>query len=228
MTAEQNGHYDHEAPTSFEVELPAGGRLLLHSVDEVDLWEESAKRYIGDYQLSQQNDLLLLGAILSQQLAMFRAQQRMNGMAPKLDDRGLPTGKYERREVKVSDLSAAQATITKASVEIRELEKTLGIDKKAREAGGTHTVQNYVSTLKEAARKYGIHLSKRMQAYEKVMMEARWKLRLLRNGDAEDRAYHKLTPQGILDWLERELEQLEDVDKTYAREKHRVFLAKIK
>jgi hypothetical protein len=200
---------------------------MLHSIDEVDLWEESAQRYVNDYQLTQQNDLLLLGAILSQQLAMFRAQQRMNGMAPELDDRGLPTGQYKRQEVRVSDLSAAQSTITKASVEIRELEKTLGIDKKAREAGGVHTVQNYVGTLKEAARTYGIHLSKRMQEYEKVMMDMRWRLRLLRNGDAEDRNYHRLTPQSILDHLEKELERLEEVDKTYAKEKHKVFLGRI-
>jgi hypothetical protein len=200
---------------------------MLHSVDEVDLWEESAQRYVNDYQLSQQNDLLLLGAILSQQLAMFRAQQRMNGMAPKLDDKGLPTGDYKRQEVKVSDLSAAQSTITKASIEIRELEKTLGIDKKAREAGGTHTVQNYVSTLKEAARTYGVHLSKRMQEYEKVMMDMRWRLRLLRNGDPEDRNYHRLTPQSVLDHLEKELERLEELDKTYAKEKHRVFLGRV-
>jgi hypothetical protein len=204
--------YAHK-PTSFEVALPAGGKLMLHSVDEVDLWEESAQRYVNDYQLSQQNDLLLLGAILSQQLAMFRAQQRMNGMAPKLDDKGLPTGDYKRQEVKVSDLSAAQST--------------LGIDKKAREAGGTHTVQNYVSTLKEAARTYGVHLSKRMQEYEKVMMDMRWRLRLLRNGDPEDRNYHRLTPQSVLDHLEKELERLEELDKTYAKEKHRVFLGRV-
>lgn len=181
------GRFGHTPPPNFEVDLPAGGRLLLHSLEEVELREESARRYMSDYQLTQQNDLLLLGAILSQQLAMFRAQQRMNGIAPELDAKGLPTGRYRRKELKVADMSAAQKTILTASGEIREFEKTLGIDKKAREAGGTHTVQNYVKTLKTAARKYGLHLSKRMQEYENVMMEARWKLRLLRNGDAEDR-----------------------------------------
>jgi hypothetical protein len=155
--------YAHKPPPDFEVDLPAGGRLMLHSLEEVDLWEESAKRYMQDYQLTQQNDLLLLGAVLSQQLAMFRAQQRMNGMAPKLDDKGMPTGQYVRKELKVNDMGAAQSTIIKASTEIRELEKALGIDKKTREAGGAHTVQNYVGTLKAAARQYGIHLSKRMQ-----------------------------------------------------------------
>jgi hypothetical protein len=218
--------YAHKPPPDFEVDLPAGGRLMLHSLEEVDLWEESAKRYMQDYQLTQQNDLLLLGAVLSQQLAMFRAQQRMNGMAPKLDDKGMPTGQYVRKELKVNDMGAAQSTIIKASTEIRELEKALGIDKKTREAGGAHTVQNYVGTLKAAARQYGIHLSKRMREYERVMMDARWRLRLMRNGDAEDRAYHKLTPQTVCDWLEGELAKLEELDKQYAREKHAVFVGR--
>jgi hypothetical protein len=213
-------------PDTFEVDLPAGGRLNLHSLAEVELWEESSKRYMSDYQLTQQNDLLLLGAILSQQLAMFRAQQRMNGMTPELDANGVPTGAYQRKELKVTDMSAAQGTIIKASQEIRELEKTLGIDKKNREAGGAHTVQNYVTTLKAAARSYGLHLSRRMQAYEAMAMETRWKLRLLRHGDPEDRAYHHVTPQTICDWLEAELARLEELDQRYAVEKHKVFVGR--
>ncbi len=41
---------------------------------------------------------------------MFRAQQRMNGMAPKLDANGAPTGAYVQKELKVSDMGAAEAT----------------------------------------------------------------------------------------------------------------------
>jgi hypothetical protein len=226
LTVNGTNQYGHTPPPDFGVDLPAGGRLTLNSVEEVDLWEESAKRYLQDYQLSQQNDLLLLGAILSQQLAMFRAQQRMNGMKPQLDEKGVPTGQYVRSELKVNEMGAAQTTIIKASTEIRELEKALGIDKKTREQGGAHTVQNYVTTLKKAAREYGIHLNERMKAYEKVSMDARWKLRLLRNGDPEDRAYHKLTPQAFCDWLEGELAKLEEIDKTYARDKHAVFVGR--
>lgn len=218
--------HGHALPSDFEVELPAGGSLLLHSLEEVDLWEESAKRYVQDYQLTQQNDLLLLGAILSQQLAMFRAQQRMNGMTPELDGKGAPTGQYVRKELKVADMGAAQSTIVKASTEIRELEKALGIDKKTREAGGAHNVQNYVQTLKAAARQYGVHLSKRMQKYELMAMEARWRIRLLRNGDAEDRRYHGITEQKVIDWLEEQLVELEKADQEFAREKHRVFIGR--
>lgn len=224
MTTNQ---YSHKPPADYSVELPAGGRLLLQTADEVDLWEESRERYQVDYQLTQQNDLLLLGAILTQQLAMFRAQMRMNGMELETDEHGHPTGQYVRTQPKLSEMAEAQRTVTKAAEEIRELEKTLGIDKKQREAGGAHTVANYIQTLKQAAREYGIHLSHRMRAYENVMMEARWRLRGLRSWDAEDRAYHNLTPQTICDWLEQELAKIEELDQRYAREKHKVYLGRL-
>lgn len=221
--------YGHALPPSFEVALPAGGRLHLQSLEEVELWEESAKRYMDAYHLSEQNDLLTLGAILSQQLVIFRAQQRLNGMVPELDDMDVPTGRYrvDKEALKPSEMSAAQSTITKASTEIRELERALGIDKRTREAGGQHTVQDYVQTLKGAAREYGVHVSKRVKAYERVCMEARWRLRLLDNGDAEDRAYHDLTPAKFCDWMRGQLAELEEADKRFAHEKGKLVVGRL-
>lgn len=218
----------HALPVSFDVELPSGGRLHLQTEEEVDLWEESSRRYIEDYGLSQQNDLILLGAILTQQLAMFRAQARMNGMEAEFDADGLPTGRYKKTALKASDMTAAQTIIIKAATEIRELEKALGIDKKTREQGGQQTVAGYVGTLKEAAREYGLHISKRVKAYEQLCMDARWKLRVLRNGDAEDRQYEGISEASILNWLEEELAKLEEIDKQYANERGRLYLGAVR
>jgi hypothetical protein len=164
---------------------------------------------------------------LTQQLIMFRAQRRLNGMVPELDAAGVPTGRYQQAEIKPSEVNSAHNTLIKAADQIRELEKALAIDKKTRESGGTHTVANYVETLKYAARTYGVHLSKRVKDYERVMMEARWKLRLLRNGDPEDRSYHGLTEKSFCQWLEKELETLEEADRRFAHEKGRLFVGKL-
>src|SRR5438067_2420074 len=129
----------------FEVDLPAGGRLELQNAEEVRYWEDSAKRYVQDYGLIKANDLVLLGAILAQGIAMRRAMDDLND--PKR-------------------ATSAVTTIGKASEQIRELEKALGIDKKTREAGGRHTVEDYVTTLKRAAHERGVHISKRVKAYE--------------------------------------------------------------
>lgn len=190
----------------FMVDLPAGGRLELNDADEVELWEESAKRYIEDYGLVKANDLMLLGAILSQAIAMYRAQRELND--PK-------------------KASSGQNTIIKAAEEIRALEKALGIDKKSREAGGQHTVGSYVQNLKAAAHSKGVHIATRVKKYEAFVMELRWKVRLLRNGDDEDKTYHGLTEESVIAWAEQQMAELEEHDRKFAHEKARVFVGRL-
>lgn len=170
------------------------------------MWEESAKRYIEDYGLVKANDLMLLGAILSQGIAMFRAQRDLSD--PK-------------------KAGQAATAISKASEQIRELEKALGIDKKSREAGGQHTVADYVTTLKRAAHAKGVRISERIKAYEAFMTELSWKIRVLENGDDEDRSYHSLTPESICEWASKELEKLAEKDKEWAKEKGRIFVGRV-
>lgn len=211
----------------YEVNRPGGGKLILVSQDEVEVWEELRDKYIRDYALTKANDLALLGTILSQHLVIFRAEQRLNGMEPELDHGGVPTGRYKHQPPKDSDITSAHKAINSASKEIRELESSLGVDKKTREAGGQHTVTDYVTRLKKAAHQMGVHISKRTLAYEEFNMELKWKIRLWENGDEEDRQYHDLTPEKILEWAGRELAKLEEVDKKYANEKGKVFIGQL-
>jgi hypothetical protein len=190
----------------FEVDLPAGGRFRLNSADEVQMWEESAKAYIEDYGLSKANDLMLLGAILSQGIAMFRAQQ------------DLADAKKANTAVK---------TIAAASEQIRELEKALGIDKKSREAGGQHTIADYVARIKLAAHQKGVRISERTLEYEAFVMELRWKLRVLHNADAEDRREMGLSEQSVIAWAWQKVNDLEDRDKDWANQKGKVFVGRV-
>src|SRR5690606_35990478 len=137
--------------------------------EEVSMWEKAEENYRRDYALDKANDLVLLGAILTQQLALFRAQQEVNGMKPDFDGEGLPTGKYKRVALKPAELKAAQDVVIRASKEIRELETTLVIDKKTRDAGGKQTTADYLAELKRAAGQYGIHISNRLLRYEEFV-----------------------------------------------------------
>lgn len=211
----------------YEVELPSGGKLHLQSEEEVELWTNSHERYIEDYQLAKLNDLVLLGAILQQQVIVFRAQRSMNGMVPELDANQLPTGRYIMKQVDPADQGDYIAMMNKAAAEITRIEKALGIDKVTRESGGAHTLEQYLRTLKRAAHQRAIHISRRTLAYEKFVNELRWRLRGLRNWDAEDRAYHDLTPEKVLDWCWEQLTELEQADKDYAREKGKLFVGKL-
>lgn len=211
----------------FQVELPAGGLLHLQAAEEVDLWEKSSERYRDDYHLSKTNDLVLLGAILQHQVELFRAQRRLNGQKPELDAADQPTGKYVQEVLDDKDRDQVMARLNKSSQEIRSIEKALGIDKVTREAGGAVSVENYLRTLKAAAHERAIHISKRVLEYERVVNEARWKLRIMENCDAEDRAYHDLTPDNLLKWLSEELNALEEADKKFDRERGKIYVGKL-
>lgn len=202
-----NGSDADTATARFLVHLPAGGApIALKSAAEVAYWNDVQQQYTSDYGFSRTNDLVLLGAVLSQTIAMYRAQLELAD--PKR-------------------ASAAVALIGKASEQIRELEKALGVDKKSREAGGQHTMADYVTRAKRAAHEYGIHISDRVKAYEDLAMELRWRIRVLRNGDDEDRRHHKITEGSIIKYAEQRLAELEEKDKEWAREKGRLFIGQL-
>jgi hypothetical protein len=211
---------------NFEVDMPGnGGKFQLQTLEEVDLFEQTRDAYIKDYGLTKQNDLLTLGSILSLTVEKFRAQKQLTGMEPELDANNVPTGRYKVSKEK-KERSAALSTITKISAEIREIEKTMGLDKKTRDAGGQHSTANYIDLLKRKAHEYGVRITERTKEFERVMMEARWKIRLLRNGDPEDRAHHNITETEIINWLEKELAKIEANDKKWAKEKGKLFVGK--
>jgi hypothetical protein len=224
-----NGNGSHEFDEHvWEAHLPAGGRLFLRSAEELDYFDTIRDGYVADYNLTKLNDLALLGALLSQQLEVYRAQQLMNGMEPVMDADNIPTGEYALTEVKDSTKNAAQQRLLKATEEVRAIEKTLGIDKKTRESGGQYTVEEYIGTLKAAARKYGLHISRRFKRHEKFANGLRWRIRLLHNGDHEDRQYHGVdTPEQVVEWAEKELAKIEEHDKQFAKEHGALVIGKL-
>jgi hypothetical protein len=217
---------DNADPETLEVDLPAGGKMHLLD-EEVDLWTNLSQRYQSDYRLRKVNDLVALGSILMHQLTLFRAQRALSGLVPKYDDDELFTGQFERIKVTQSASQAATQDIARASKEIRELEKSLGIDKKGRDAAGDQDIPTYLRRLKAFGREMGIHISKRVHAYEEFVNELRWRVRLEQNGDPEDKAYHDCTPEGILKWADAQLEHLTEVDKEFAREKGKLVVGKL-
>jgi hypothetical protein len=190
----------------FDVEVPGGGKLTLADAEEVDLWNTAAEDYIAEYGFSKVNDLLVLGMILTFRLHIHREQRKM------ADEK---------------TAAAASKQILVLAGEMRDLEKQLGIDKKSREAGGQHTVIDYLTKLKHAAHEMGIHINERVGKYEAVAMKAREKIRMLRNLDLEDRRHHDISEGSIISWLERELADLEEVDREFAKTKARLWLGRL-
>lgn len=212
---------------TFEVDAPGGGKLAVLTAEEVTVYEEMRDSYIKDYALVRQSELVLLGALLSQALEIFRAQQEISGLIPRYDESGVPLGEYERKKLTPSQRVDVQKIVIAASKEIRELEKQLGIDKKSRDAGGKENVAEYITMLKRAGHRMGIHIHERVFKYEAFANEMRWRLRLLQNGDAEDKKYHDVSPEKICNWAREQLAEIEEHDKKFAKEQAGLFGGKL-
>lgn len=213
--------------TVFRVDLPAGGSLHMQTPDEVELWNKARERIMSEYVLRKHNDLINLGALLQQQVILYRCQVAINGMEAETDSHGIPTGAYRRVDLDASEVMGYQKTLTECAKEVGRLEKALGIDKVTREAGGAHTLESYIKTLKRAAHERGIHITGQVTEYQRVMKELGWKLRLLYRGDPQDRQYHSVTPRSVLDWLWEEVQRLEDRDKEWAKETGKLYIGKL-
>lgn len=208
---------------NFDVELPAGGKLPLQTIQEVEVFEDAREAYLRDFQISHHSDKLAIGSLLLMHLEIFRNQQRLNGMEAEVDANSVPTGRYKKVEVKGQDRASALTVLIKARESVAETEKSLGIDKRTRDQGGQYDIATYIGGAKQAAREYGVHLSKRYMAYVTFVMALRTQHRMLRQLDSEDLAEMRLTPESLLDWIWNELVKLEEVDKKFAHEKGKLI-----
>lgn len=210
---------------TYEVEMPGGGLARLKSPDEVKLFTDSKDKYIEDYQLTKLNDLVLLGALLFQQVLMYRAQQMLSGMKEERDASGVPTGNWV--EADPEEITAAAAMMQKATDQIKGLEKALGIDKVTRESGGQYNLADYIRTLKKAAHERGIHISKRVLKIERFYNELAWRIRALKTWDQEDLSLHNLTPETVIEWCDQEIIEIVEADKKFATEVGKLFVGRL-
>lgn len=201
-----------------EVEFPGGGPFHLQSREEADRWTTLSARYQDEYSLRKVNDLTNLGTLLVQHINLYRAQLALSGRVAEVDEEALPTGRYQMKVLKPAEIKAYQEQVTNASKEIREIEKAMGIDKKSREAAGDESLRGWLTAMKARSHRYGLHVSRRLTAYEEFVMELRWRMRLNQNGDAEDKHYEDCTDEGVIKWAREQLEELERKDREFAHE----------
>jgi hypothetical protein len=207
--------------------LPHGGTITLQNPEEVAYFRGLKKEYEAEYAslLLKPNDRNRLSQLINFELIAHRYTQRMMGTVNVYDGNGNITG---IEKVDPVEMNLITQNLPKVQDEIRKLEGALKIDKRTREGSGEGDIRNYMETLKKAAINYKVHLSKRYEAYDEFVNETRWRLRVIRDADNEDRAYHGLdTPEKFFDWMNEQLRELEEIDKEFAVNKQALWLGKV-
>lgn len=203
--------------------------MVVFSAEEVDLWRQGAQRYIDSHGITEHNDLMQVTAALQAGLSLYRANQLLSGLAPRMDPAThRPTGSYEPVRLNDSQVKGAHERIKEAISQIQSIDKALGVDRRTRDGGNKQSVANYIADAKAAAAQYAIHVAERTLAYEEFAMGLRWRHRVLTSHDAEDRKEHNLTPESFIAWAGEELKKLEQVDIDFAHQKGKLIVGIIR
>jgi hypothetical protein len=182
----------------FEVQVPGGGVLELKDEREVGFWNDTVEGYLRDYDIENQNDLAAIGSIATQSLFRYRAQV------------DAAKGEGDARQV--------QIRVEKAEEAIEKIEKRLGIDKRTRDKDSESDTATIVAVAKQACIAKGIRISDRVIAYEHFNNALKTKIRILRNGDAEDRREMGVSEKSIIDFAEKQLAEIEAHEQEWEKE----------
>lgn len=129
---------------SVEVELLSGAPFQVLTDREADFVRESVERYTADNLWQNISDLRDIDRMITVELLSWRWSQ---WLSMGVDYFGDP--------VSTDELSKR---IKEHSTELRQLKKSLGVDRKSREAShGEDSVSAYLVTLRRRAKEFGIH-----------------------------------------------------------------------
>jgi len=233
QSSDSEGSTFHEDPNAgsrtrkiYTVDQPDGGQVHLQTPSEVSYYEKLRDQYQGEYEVEAPNDLARLSQLLTLELTIYRKQQRMLGAVVYYDDQGNMAG-WE--EVSSAEQAQIADSLPKLQAEVRNLEKALKLDRSTREGTGEGEIRRYMETLKGAANDYKIHLSERYTKFDEFVSELRWRLRVLRLPEEmeDDKKYHNISQETVIEFCEQQLRELEELDKEFAKNKQSLWVGQI-
>jgi hypothetical protein len=126
-----------------EIDLPSGARLSVPTLEEAQYLQRMVDGYREDYQLTNVSDIGELDRCITLELQMHRCQVWL-----------IRRTDYDNTKV---DENAMMQRTRELSAEIRQVKKTLGVDRVARERqSGKGSVFEYITSILERARRFGL------------------------------------------------------------------------
>lgn len=174
----------------FEVELPSGARLTVPNEEEESYLRRLVDGYRQDYDLRNVADLSELDRCIGLELQMHRMQVWI-----------LRRRDYDNKAVDENALSQRSKEI---SGEIRQVKKTLGIDRVARDRqSGKGSVAEFINNLLLHAKEFGVMRNMQQARAIELAMQL-ISLIQARNNCTTDAEKRKLavTDEDIFDWIE--------------------------
>lgn len=187
------------------VTLPSGALFHVHD-NEFQYFKTRAAKYLSDNDFQnisdfQDVDRLLILELLCHRWGLWISSQR--------DYWG-----------EVVDENTLQKALKDHSTEIRQLKKTLGLDRETREkVRGEDSVENYIARLRQRAKHFGYMRNKQNAKSIELFMKLKSLITLHQNCDERERIEQGCTLDHILKWLiEEAFPEFDAIDLAFREE----------
>jgi hypothetical protein len=196
---------DEELEGMVRVALPSGAKFQVHD-SEFQYFTERSSKYLSDNDFQnisdyQDVDRLLILELLSYRNGIWISQLRDYWGDPIDDDK-------------------LQKTLSTHSAEIRQLKKSLGLDRETREkVRGEDSVENYLARLRQRAKHFGYKRNKESAMAIELWKELEAFVTLYKNCDERERIEQQCTLDHLFEWLdETAFPRFNEIDEKFREE----------
>lgn len=197
-----NGLNDQEGMVP--VALPSGGLFKVHD-SEFQYFKSRADKYLSDNDFHnvsdfQDVDRLLILELLCHRWGLWISTQRDYWNDP-------------------VDENTLQKSLKDHSTEVRQLKKSLGLDRETREKlRGEDSVENYLARLRQRALHFGYMRNKQAASAIEMLMELRSIVTLHDNCDERERIEQGCTIDQIMIWFREQFAEFDQIDADFRKE----------
>lgn len=170
------------------VTLPSGALFSVLTQDEIDYVTDRVSRYLADNHFVNVSDLQDVDRMVTMELLVHRWTLWLSRGKDYFDDD--------------IDEKSFRASVGDYSTEVRQLKKSLGIDKLTRDkTKGDDSVQEYLAQLRIRAREFGVMREGQLNKALELFQQLKMLVTLHDNSDTEERREMHCTMEDVLDWM---------------------------
>lgn len=199
--------------TMYPVVTPSGGELNLLTQEEADWYTQRRDLYVDQNAFTNQSDLSDLDRILAMECLIQRwstwLMQGFDYMMTRVDEKQI------------------QNQISEYSKELRQVKKSLGLDKISRDKDKDQSVGDYITSLLDRAKEFGIHRNHQYEKAVTLIYQLKTMVGTFDRCDEEERQDLDLSEESILQWIrDNIIEEWDTLDAAF-RQEQRIWIREL-
>lgn len=206
---------DEVSEDGYPVSLPSGALFQVLATSEVAYVEDRVKQYTETFKWENVSDIQDVDRIVIMELLCYRWGKWLAKTKDYFDD------DIDEKELRKN--------LKEYAAELRQLKKSIGIDKATREkTSGADSVPAYLEKLRQRAKAFGVMRENQLQRALELTQTLIAMWQLYTNCDEQERREQRCDAEDIMDWIGAVLKpRFEEIDEHFRTHQQRFWTGEL-